>query len=230
MKPPGPPRLLPSIAFAAILPTSAFALAEYSVPATSIVATTSEIWPLAFIGAALGEAWFSLQSWIGDNYSRAPALVLVLSVLIALPPLAVAGWMLRGQRAEGDKTQLLRSSGRRAQPITTTKTVRTEISSWPTEAWVEIPTEPGARYVVSSALLRIGREADNDICLTERTVHRYHAVIRRTSDGDVLVTDLSGAEGNGVLINGKRIGEGRLAAGDVIAIGEVKLKFDARPV
>jgi pSer/pThr/pTyr-binding forkhead associated (FHA) protein len=78
-------------------------------------------------------------------------------------------------------------------------------------------------------MLRLGREADNDVCLSEKTVHRYHAVIRRTTDGDVVITDLSGPDGNGILINGTRVGEGRLKAGDTISIGEVKLKFDARP-
>jgi pSer/pThr/pTyr-binding forkhead associated (FHA) protein len=79
-------------------------------------------------------------------------------------------------------------------------------------------------------MVRIGREADNDICLQEKTVHRYHAVIRRTTDGEVIITDLSGPDGNGVLVNGTRIGEGRLKRGDVLAIGEVKLNFDARPI
>jgi pSer/pThr/pTyr-binding forkhead associated (FHA) protein len=88
----------------------------------------------------------------------------------------------------------------------------------------------GQRHVIGRAMLRIGREADNDICLSEKTVHRYHAVVRRTTDGEVVVTDLSGADGNGVLINGTRVGEGRLTKGDVIGIGEVKLRFDARPV
>jgi len=55
-------------------------------------------------------------------------------------------------------------------------------------------------------------------------------VIRRTTDGAVVVTDLSGADGNGVLINGTRVGEGRLNQGDIVGIGEVKLKYDARPV
>ena len=64
-------------------------------------------------------------------------------------------------------------------------------------------------------MLRIGREADNDICLSDKTVHRYHAVIHRTTDGAVVVTDLSGADGNGVLINGTRVGEGRLTEGDI---------------
>ena len=106
-------------------------------------------------------------------------------------------------------------------------TARTELSVWPTEAWVEYA---GQRHAIGRSMLRIGREADNDISLMEKTVHRYHAVIRRTTDGEVVITDLSGAEGNGVLINGTRVGEGRLKPGDIIGIGEVRLKFDARSV
>ena len=49
-------------------------------------------------------------------------------------------------------------------------------------------------------------------------------------NGAVVVTDLSGADGNGVLINGTRVGEGRLTQGDIVGIGEVRLKYDARPV
>jgi hypothetical protein len=218
MKPPGP-LLTSSIALAAILPTSAALAVEFSVHAQAVTAAT-----------AAGEAWASLHDWIGDSYSRAPALMLVLAVLIALPPLALAGMMLRSQRRSPDTTILLRPANRRAEAPPKTRTVRTEMSSWPTEAWVEVPSESGARYVVGLTMLRIGREVDNDICLSERTVHRYHAVIRRTSEGDVVITDLSGADGNGAFINGKRISEGRLAPGDIISIGEVKLKFDARLV
>ena len=41
----------------------------------------------------------------------------------------------------------------------------TEVSAWPTEAWVEIDGTRGGRYVIGRTLVRIGREADNDICL-----------------------------------------------------------------
>jgi FHA domain len=177
------------------------------------------------------DAWLQLNSWFSDSFNRAPALMLVLAVLMALPPLALAGLMMRRQRRSPDATQLisrpsLRGSGAAARSGVT---ARNEVSTWPTEAWVEF-AGTGQRYVIGRAMLRIGREADNDICRSEKTVHRYHAVIRRTTDGDVVITDLSGADGNGVLVNGARVGEARLAKGDVIGIGEVKLKFDARPV
>jgi hypothetical protein len=140
--------------------------------------------------------------------------MVVLAALIAVPPLAFAGFMLRRQaRRSPDVTVRLARPSRRTEGTA--------------QAWVEIG---GHRYVIGRTMLRIGREADNDICLTQKTVHRYHAVIRRSTDGEVVVTDLSGAEGNGVMINGKRVGERSLKSGDVIGIGEVTLKFDARSI
>jgi pSer/pThr/pTyr-binding forkhead associated (FHA) protein len=89
---------------------------------------------------------------------------------------------------------------------------------------------PGGRFVIGHSLVRIGRESDNDIRFAAKTVHRYHAVIRRTTEGDVVINDLSSADGNGVLVNGSRVEETRLKKGDVINVGEVRLKFDSRPV
>ena len=116
-------------------------------------------------------------------------------------------------------------------------TARNEVSAWPTEAWVEF-AGTGQRYVIGRAMLRIGREADNDICRSEKTVHRYHAVIRRTTDGDVVITDLSGADGNGVLINGARVGEGaprqrrrhRHRRGETEVRRKARLAVDAGPL
>jgi hypothetical protein len=208
-----------SIATVAIFQSNVAAAAGPSptAPATAI--------PDLAVLASTADAWLQLNSWVGDSYNKAPALMLVLAVLVALPPLALAGLMMRRQKSSPDKTvRISRSSYR---PPARDRTVRTEVSAWPTEAWVEVA---GRRHVVGRAMLRVGREADNDICMQEKTVHRYHAVIRRTTDGEVIVTDLSGPDGNGVLVNGTRIGESRLKAGDVIAIGEVKLNFDARPI
>ena len=178
----------------------------------------------------LAPAWPQLNTWLADTLTTAPTLLLVLAVLVVLPPLALAGVMMRRRRHSPDSTQLIsRPSLRDGNPRRAGVTARSEVSAWPTEAWVEVGGT-GQRHVIGRAMLRIGREADNDICLSEKTVHRYHAVIRRTTDGAVVVTDLSGADGNGVLINGTRVGEGRLTQGDIVGIGEVKLKYDARPV
>lgn len=179
--------------------------------------------------------WLPLRQWIGESYARAPALVLGLSVVMVVPPLALVGLIARRKRRQQathspDTTLALTRAGKRSASTLDAEAIKTEGFSWPTEAWVDIQGSPGGRYVIGRTLVRIGREADNDIRLSAKTVHRYHAVIRRTAEGDVMITDLSGNDGNGVLVNGGPVGETRLKKGDVINIGEVKLHFDARPV
>jgi hypothetical protein len=210
------------IAAVAIFPTHVAAAAPATEPGHLMVMSD-----LVWLTTPTANVWLGLNSWLGDTYASAPALMLVLAVLIALPPLAIAGLLLRRQQRRSPDSTVLISRPSREAAAPHNVTVRTELSGWPTEAWVEIA---GQRHVIGRAMLRIGREADNDICLQQKTVHRYHAVIRRTTDGDVVITDLSGAEGNGVVINGTRVGEGRLTQGDIVGIGEVKLKYDARPV
>jgi hypothetical protein len=175
------------------------------------------------------QAWTQIRYWVSEGYQRAPALMLGLSVLLAVPPLALAGRLVSRKRRSPEATQLIGRRSSRGAAHQRMTTARTEISAWPTEAWVEVAGHPGNRYVIGRTLVRIGREGDNDICLSANTVHRYHAVIRRTTDGEVVITDLSGEEGNGVLVNGARVAEARLAQGDSIHVGEVNLRFDARP-
>jgi hypothetical protein len=215
----------PSIAIVAISTANVAFAASIPEPGRPVVTSHPT---MLVVWAAAAEP--TVASWLGDTFNRAPALIMVLAVLVALPPLALAGLMMRRQRRSPDSTVLLsRSTARGPSAMRSGITARTEVSAWPTEAWVELAGS-GQRHVIGRAMLRIGREADNDICLSEKTVHRYHAVIRRTTDGEVVVTDLSGADGNGVMINGARVGEGRLSKGDVIGVGDVKLRFDARPV
>lgn len=76
-----------------------------------------------------------------------------------------------------------------------------------------------------SDMMRIGREADNDIVLNARTVHRYHAVVQRRPDAGYVVVDLSGDGGNGVYVNGERCYDAQLKDGDRLALGSAKLRF-----
>jgi len=177
------------------------------------------------------QAWLQVRYWVGEGYARAPALMLGLTMLLAVPPLALAGLLMRRKnRPSPDATVRLARRDRRSQrtppPLTT---VRAGVSAWPTQAWVEVMGIPGERRVIDRTMVRIGREEDNDICLSAHTIHRYHAVIRRTTEGEVVITDLSGDDGNGVLVNGVRVTEARLTKGDTINVGEVKLRFDERP-
>jgi hypothetical protein len=191
------------------------------VSTASLVVTTAD-----FNG---GGALLQVQNWLGAGSERVPALMLVLTMLLAVPPLAVAG-LLVGRRRRYAGMTIGRSRWlRRAGPSAHT-TARTYVSSWPTEAWVHVEGVPGNRWVIGRSFLRIGQEEDNDIRMASRSVHRYHAVIRRTTDGDVVINDLSGAGGAGVLVNGMRIAEARLKEGDAIDVGAIKLRFAAQPV
>lgn len=194
--------------------------------AASTVDAASVAWT-GLSATSAGADWLHIGDWIAESYGRAPTLMLVLAALLVLPPLALAGLMLRWQRRSPEATVIISRPGLRRTKAPRHVTQRTGISAWPTEAWIEVD---GARHVVGRTMLRIGREADNDIQLADKTVHRYHAVVRRSIEGDVLITDLSGSDGNGVLLNGARVAEARLKPGDAVAVGEVKMKFDAKPV
>ncbi len=192
-----------------------------------------------FVGA-LGQSWIAFIDWIVESYTRAPALVLGLAALIAVPPLALIGLWVRRREATSAVVSEARTQIRRvprAAAAEPREGVRTgHIPLRPLQAWVDIvndeevsPTGPGSRYSLARALLRIGRETDNDICLQDVTVHRYHAAIHRTEDAEFVITDLSSAGGNGVVVNGRAVAEARLASGDLIQLGNARLKFSAAP-
>jgi len=192
------------------------------------------------VAGTIHETWSGFAEWVSASYARAPALVLGLVALITVPPLALIGWLARRREAEtGDdvhmRTQVKRVARRpAAEPR---EGVRTgHIPLRPLEAWVEVvnrhevaPSASDQRYSLARTLLRIGRETDNDICLEDKTVHRYHAAIHRTEDAEFVITDLSSVGGNGVVVNGRAVAEARLASGDMIELGNARLKFSAAP-
>lgn len=183
-----------------------------------------------------GGAWVAFSDWIAASYARAPALVLGLVALFAVPPLAVVGWLARKREAEAldvsqGRTQVMRMVYGRSGLVR--EGVRTgHVPLRPLAGWIEVenasevaPSAKTSRYGLARALLRIGRETDNDICLEDMTVHRYHAAIHRTEDAEFVITDLSSAGGNGVVVNGRAVAEARLMDGDVIQLGKARLVF-----
>ena len=150
------------------------------------------------------QAWGQLAHWIAARlHARAGAHAWVVD-----PACGSATCAHRHARRAGPAhEQQDRDASTRAKRRPTARscdTEKTEISPWPTEAWVEAEGFPGSRHIIGRTLIRIGREEDNDLRFAVKTVHRYHAVIRRTTDGVVMITDLSGKDGNGVLVNGAR--------------------------
>jgi hypothetical protein len=81
----------------------------------------------------------------------------------------------------------------------------------------------GKRTVLAGSRLVIGRSRECDIRLDDPNVSRRHAELRRENGGWV-VTDL--ASTNGVKVNGQRVDEQALRAGDEITLGLAKLTFE----
>jgi hypothetical protein len=81
----------------------------------------------------------------------------------------------------------------------------------------------GEKFKVRDAPVRLGRHSDNDIVLNDPTVHRHHAVVALDDGGRLEVRDLGGV--NGVYVNGVRLDHHVLSFGDVIELGEVRVRY-----
>lgn len=89
---------------------------------------------------------------------------------------------------------------------------------------IEQPGSPPRLYELKDgSCVRIGRAASNDITLPHNSISRSHAEIESNHDSWV-ITDLRSA--NGVLVNGSPIERAQLKSGDVIALGDIKLRFE----
>ncbi len=148
--------------------------------------------------------------------------MLGLAATLAVPVLALLGLFAR----------LLLRFGHRRRPLRSTSTV---FEHPPLYLKVEGNLKehlgsPAPGYALSAGLTRIGRHEDNDICLNNRTVHRYHASVERSLDAGCYIRDLSGPDGNGVRLNGQRIDAGQVASGDIVELGQVRLRFVASNV
>ncbi|MGO8954773.1 MAG: FHA domain-containing protein [Rhodomicrobium sp.] len=92
-------------------------------------------------------------------------------------------------------------------------------------AWLERLDASGQKIAVKKTTVTIGRHEDNDLRFEEPTVHRRHAVLHITPQREFIITDLSGAGGNGVKVNSKKVEKAELHDGDVIELSTVRLKF-----
>jgi pSer/pThr/pTyr-binding forkhead associated (FHA) protein len=96
------------------------------------------------------------------------------------------------------------------------------------EAGRYLAIEDGEEVVVipvGEGSLRFGRGQASDVVLEDRSVSRRHAVVTRRGDDVVLWDDRSL---NGVRVNGERLPQAVLRDGDVVALGDVQMRFIAR--
>jgi hypothetical protein len=160
---------------------------------------------------------------ISYAYGVAPALVLGLGLLVILPVLAVLAPVVTTLRQPDDATRRYKAGADDdiADDITG------DGADIPAHAFLEVVDGPETKFAILRDMLRIGREDDNDIRIPSPAVHRYHAAIHREHMEDWHITDLSGADGNGIRVNGQKCSDAALHDGDVIELGPGRLRFRA---
>lgn len=90
------------------------------------------------------------------------------------------------------------------------------------ESWREIELV----FIPDGKRFNVGRGTDNDLHLNHTSVSKIHAALKMDAEQTLLVADTGST--NGTFINGQRIpyGEARpIAEGDVVAFGEVEVRF-----
>jgi adenylate cyclase len=83
--------------------------------------------------------------------------------------------------------------------------------------------QPRLYELKDGSTIHIGRAASNDITLPHSSISRSHALLEGKRDVWI-VRDQHSA--NGVLVNGVRIEHAELKSGDVIGLGDIKLRFE----
>ena len=83
-------------------------------------------------------------------------------------------------------------------------------------------------HPIRSAAFRIGRMKDNDLVVDDTSVSRHHAEVRRRRDGSFEALDLNSM--NGVFVNGKKVHESTLNDGDLLDVGDIRMRFSAENV
>lgn len=205
---------------------------QFSSEARCKMATATTLTVLSMIAAAMGSVSTSWLSQLGaalDDMMRygdslwqqalaiAPALAVLLPIILILPLLALASglamWLTRTALRQW----------RQVQPLTGDERIREVPAAL---AVVGIDGVAPVRVSSHRPIVRIGRQDDNDICVTQDTVHRYHAIVQRTAEAEFWIHDLSGPNGNGVRLNGERVASARVGIGDRIEIGGLALALE----
>jgi len=76
--------------------------------------------------------------------------------------------------------------------------------------------EPSVIRRLPTTALRIGRAPDNDVVISDLSVSRYHAELRKAGDA-YQIADLESH--NGTYVNGQRVSSAPLTDGDIVGIG-----------
>jgi hypothetical protein len=179
--------------------------------------------------ASVGE---QVQSWIVSN-----PIPVVGAALVLLGGVVTAVFLLRRRRSTSASEILEHNDLTRLPPSDLTQMADTfkpqplepepfEPEPFETEApalaWLESLDGDQTRYAIRKTAVRIGRKPDNDIVMKNDTVSGHHAEIVKRGD-EFTITDLGSS--NQVFVAGKLVAKSPLKDGDLIELGEVRLRF-----
>jgi pSer/pThr/pTyr-binding forkhead associated (FHA) protein len=85
----------------------------------------------------------------------------------------------------------------------------------------------GPSILIDKPILLFGRHEECDVQLNSKKVSRKHCILAQLSDC-LIIRDLGST--NGVRINGERVAEGKLRAGDELQIGNFKYQVCDDPL
>ncbi len=86
-----------------------------------------------------------------------------------------------------------------------------------------IARQPSAIMRLPTRVLRIGRANDNEVVVSDLSVSRYHAELRRSSRGGYEIVDLTSH--NGTFVNGQRVTSAPVTEADIIGIGPATFRL-----
>ncbi|WP_083567165.1 FHA domain-containing protein [Hyphomicrobium sp. CS1GBMeth3] len=177
--------------------------------------------------------------WIADR----AGLLLVLAGLIGLGAYgyrryghALMSRFHRDATDEQDPSEAESVAEKQAGPAAAPPVVVEKVASPPRKAetrpaiygWLEALDGDTGSHPLRTENVRVGRLRDNDICLQNDSISRRHAVLHYDADKRrVVITDLGGS--NGVLVNRTKYKSRELKDGDMVELGEVRLRFRAEP-
>lgn len=90
-------------------------------------------------------------------------------------------------------------------------------------AWLEMCDDKQSRTPVTISSLKIGRGRHNDLVIRNDSVSGNHCVINLTREGVWTISDLQ--SGNGTMVNDQSITQVNLQNGDIIELGEMRMRF-----
>lgn len=83
--------------------------------------------------------------------------------------------------------------------------------------------DAGREFTFTHGDLRIGRSEESEIAIDDPSLAQTHARLLLDDSGEWQIVDLQSS--NGVLVNGEPYGKAMLRSGDLLQLGEVKLRF-----